>query len=76
MTASEKLSAFIHKLPVSKMRVENCNFVSFPNLDSISVDNQDEPLVNQIYTHLGWIRRNIYFQLWIQLWMGIWPMMN
>ena len=33
MTASEKLSAFIHKLPVWKRRVENFNFANFLNPD-------------------------------------------
>ena len=42
MTANQKLSAFIHKLPVWKRRVENCNFANFPNLDSIFVDNQED----------------------------------
>ena len=54
MTASEKLSAFIHKLPVWKRRVENFNFANFPNLDNIFVDNQENiQLVDQICTHLG-----------------------
>ena len=52
MTAREKLSAFIHKLPVWKRRVENCNFANFPNLDSIFVDQEDLLLVNQICTDL------------------------
>ena len=53
MTASQKLSAFIHKLPVWKRRIENCNFANFPNLDSIFVNNQEDlPLVYQICTHL------------------------
>ena len=53
MRASEKRSAFIHKLPVWKRRVENCNFASFPNFDNIFQDNREDlPLVNQICTHL------------------------
>ena len=53
MTASEKLSALLYKLPVWKRRVENCNFANFPNLDSTFVDNQEDlSLVNQICTHL------------------------
>ena len=55
ITASEKLAAFIHKLPVWKRRVEKCNFANFPTLDGIIADQderEDMPLVDQICTHL------------------------
>ena len=41
ITASEKLAAFIHKLPVWKRRVEKCNSANFPTLYGIIAD-QDE----------------------------------
>ena len=52
---SEKLTAFIHKLPVWKRRVEKCNFANFPTLEGIIVDEdeqEDMSHVDQICTHL------------------------